>query len=170
MGVFFIIYYLICFSKRCEYIIFTQIKNEYFWDTCSLPNRSPPLHFRGVFHKFLLFKIQSTKQAVIYAAEVWRQLPVTLRREGFKASVALFLVPPSQESLCLSLCGLFRNRPWCSSPLLSSQPVRMAAVRTLRKLCQHYQHQVCKLHTSASRLVPPPAPKSELIWLYLIPL
>ncbi|XP_074526600.1 bifunctional methylenetetrahydrofolate dehydrogenase/cyclohydrolase, mitochondrial [Halichoeres trimaculatus] len=27
----------------------------------------------------------------------------------------------------------------------------MAAVRTLRKLCQHAQHQVCRLHTSASR-------------------
>lgn len=27
----------------------------------------------------------------------------------------------------------------------------MAALRTLRKLCQHTQHQVCKLHTSASR-------------------
>ncbi|XP_034026243.1 bifunctional methylenetetrahydrofolate dehydrogenase/cyclohydrolase, mitochondrial [Thalassophryne amazonica] len=27
----------------------------------------------------------------------------------------------------------------------------MAAVRTLRKLCQHSQHQVCKVHTSASR-------------------
>ncbi|TMS04007.1 Bifunctional methylenetetrahydrofolate dehydrogenase/cyclohydrolase, mitochondrial [Larimichthys crocea] len=27
----------------------------------------------------------------------------------------------------------------------------MAAVRTLRKLCQHSQHQLCKLHTSASR-------------------
>lgn len=27
----------------------------------------------------------------------------------------------------------------------------MAAVRTLRKLCQHAQHQACKLHTSASR-------------------
>ncbi|KAA8592216.1 hypothetical protein FQN60_017671, partial [Etheostoma spectabile] len=27
----------------------------------------------------------------------------------------------------------------------------MAAIRTLRKLCQHSQHQVCKLHTSASR-------------------
>ncbi|XP_026178139.1 bifunctional methylenetetrahydrofolate dehydrogenase/cyclohydrolase, mitochondrial [Mastacembelus armatus] len=27
----------------------------------------------------------------------------------------------------------------------------MASVRTLRKLCQHSQHQVCKLHTSASR-------------------
>ncbi|XP_054905184.1 bifunctional methylenetetrahydrofolate dehydrogenase/cyclohydrolase, mitochondrial [Poeciliopsis prolifica] len=27
----------------------------------------------------------------------------------------------------------------------------MAAIRTLRKLCQHAQHQVCSLHTSASR-------------------
>ncbi|KAM4745358.1 bifunctional methylenetetrahydrofolate dehydrogenase/cyclohydrolase, mitochondrial [Anableps anableps] len=27
----------------------------------------------------------------------------------------------------------------------------MAAIRTLRKLCQHVQHQVCSLHTSASR-------------------
>uniref|UniRef100_A0A8C7Z9L4 Methenyltetrahydrofolate cyclohydrolase n=1 Tax=Oryzias sinensis TaxID=183150 RepID=A0A8C7Z9L4_9TELE len=27
----------------------------------------------------------------------------------------------------------------------------MAAIRTLRKLCQHAQHQVCILHTSASR-------------------
>ncbi|XP_033829107.1 bifunctional methylenetetrahydrofolate dehydrogenase/cyclohydrolase, mitochondrial [Periophthalmus magnuspinnatus] len=27
----------------------------------------------------------------------------------------------------------------------------MAAVRTLRKLCQHSQHQVCQLHTSAAR-------------------
>ncbi|XP_003974934.1 bifunctional methylenetetrahydrofolate dehydrogenase/cyclohydrolase, mitochondrial [Takifugu rubripes] len=27
----------------------------------------------------------------------------------------------------------------------------MAAIRTLRKLCQHSQQQVCKLHTSASR-------------------
>ena len=38
--------------------------------------------------------------------------------------------------------------------LLPPQPVRMAAIRTLRKLCQHTQHQVCKLHTSASRWVP----------------
>lgn len=27
----------------------------------------------------------------------------------------------------------------------------MAAIRTLRKLCQHVQHQACSLHTSASR-------------------
>ncbi|KAF3850790.1 hypothetical protein F7725_012562, partial [Dissostichus mawsoni] len=32
-----------------------------------------------------------------------------------------------------------------------SSPVRMAAIRTLRKLCQHSQHQLCKLHTSAPR-------------------
>lgn len=38
----------------------------------------------------------------------------------------------------------------------------MAATRTLRKLCQHTQRQVCKLHTSSSRWAPTTAPKPGL--------
>lgn len=42
-------------------------------------------------------------------------------REGFKASAGLFLVPTPQAPLCPSPRALFRNRPWCSSPLRRSR-------------------------------------------------
>lgn len=69
------------------------------------------------------------------------------RGEVFKAALLLFLLPslsPSDPS--------FRNRR-CSCVSSSVSRWEMAALRTLRKLCQHTQHQVCKLHTSASRWV-----------------
>ncbi|XP_032434572.1 bifunctional methylenetetrahydrofolate dehydrogenase/cyclohydrolase, mitochondrial [Xiphophorus hellerii] len=48
----------------------------------------------------------------------------------------------------LSECFI-TSRWWCVSFLLRRS--EMATIRTLRKLCQHVQHQVCSLHTSASR-------------------
>lgn len=65
------------------------------------------------------------------------------------------VAPSARLLLLLLLC--FVTDPGVSSP---PQPVRMAAVRTLRKLCQHSQHPVCKLHTSVWRWVRTAALKS----------
>lgn len=79
---------------------------------------------------------------------------ITGQRGGAWFKAARVSVAPL-HSLGASLPGVVPYRPY--PPLRSSQPVRMAAIRTLRKLCQHSQQQVCKLHTSASRLVRPPS-------------
>ncbi|KAK5622393.1 Bifunctional methylenetetrahydrofolate dehydrogenase/cyclohydrolase, mitochondrial [Crenichthys baileyi] len=73
--------------------------------------------------------------------------------QGFEASLLLFLLPQTVlcqagwRRCCPSAC--FITSRWCVSFLLRGS--EMATIRTFRKLCQHFQHQACSLHTSALR-------------------